>query len=289
MKLVSLIFIGLLSALGAGATVSVLSAKDGVSPTSKESLYERITSTGTIRCGYTSWKPVFFIDPVTGEKKGIFHDLIEEAGKRLNLKIVWQEEVGWGSIIESIRSGRVDMVCGGYWLNTPRLRNLSATAPQLYTPLYVYGRQDETRSFKSLNDLNSDQLTVATIDGSGEAEIVAKRFAKTKRFTLTELNTEADEIQALLTNKVDFIVLDVASANVYMAANPGKIRSLLPDEPTVVFPNVMLMPQHEHQLKEVMDNILRNIEYDGTLDDTLARYGVGKSFLRNARPIVSSL
>ena len=112
--------------------------------------------TGTIRCGYTSWDPLFFIDPKTNEKKGIFHDVMEEVGKRLDLKIVWQEEIGWGTITESVKTGRVDMACAGYWLNVGRIKNVLTSTPQIYSPIYIWVRQDDTRAFNSLDDMNSD-------------------------------------------------------------------------------------------------------------------------------------
>ncbi|MDE2029943.1 MAG: transporter substrate-binding domain-containing protein, partial [Alphaproteobacteria bacterium] len=101
----------------------------------RETTYDRVLRTGTIRCGYSDWKPLFWVDPNTKEKKGIFADLTKEIGKRLGLKIVWQEELGWGSVVEAIKSGRVDMSCAGYWLNPARIKNLQPSVPQLYSPL----------------------------------------------------------------------------------------------------------------------------------------------------------
>lgn len=249
----------------------------------KESVYDRIHRTGEIRCGYSSWKPVFFIDPKTGEKKGIFHDIMEEIGRRLEVKIVWQEEIGWGSIVEAVSSGRVDMACSGYWLNAGRIKNMSSSFAQLYTPLGIYVRRDQKVDAKNLDELNNAAFTVATIDGSAESQVIAKRFTKTRKLTLTELNTDADEIEALLTKKADFIILDSASAATYEAANPGKIQNVFGNKPVVVFPNVIFMAAQEIQLKEMIDNMLRSIEYDGTLDAILKSYSAQSAFWRNPK------
>jgi ABC-type amino acid transport substrate-binding protein len=147
-----------------------------------ENTYERILRTGEIRCGYSLWEPLFTIDPKTGEKRGIFYDLMEEAGKRLGFKIIWQEELGWGTIVESVISHRVDMACTAYWLNAGRLKSASSSVPQLYTPLYVWVRQDEARPFASPDDLNSPALTVTSIDGAADNQVIAERFAKAKRW-----------------------------------------------------------------------------------------------------------
>jgi ABC-type amino acid transport substrate-binding protein len=251
----------------------------------KESTYDRVLRTGTIRCGYTSWDPLFFIDPKTNEKKGIFHDMMEEVGKRLDLKIVWQEEIGWGTITESVKTGRVDMACAGYWLNPARIKNVMSSAPQIYSPLNVWVRQDDNRHFNSPDDLNSDQLTVASIDGSAERQLVDRRFPKAKVLSLPELDTNSDEIESLTTRKADFLVVDASSMAAYTAKNPGKIKPLFPDQPLNVFPNVMLLPPDDMRFKDVIDNTLRNIEYDGTLDSILKTYDAESMFLRNPKPV----
>ncbi|MDD5585560.1 MAG: transporter substrate-binding domain-containing protein [Alphaproteobacteria bacterium] len=256
----------------------------GQATPAKETVSERIVRTGTIRCGYSVWQPLFFIDMKTGEKKGIFHDLMEESAKRLNLKIVWQEELGWGTIVESVRTGRVDMACAGYWVNPARIKHVSSTAPQLYAPMYVWVRADDTRKFASPGDLNADQYTVAQIDGGSTSQIVANRFPKAKQLNLPELATNSDWIESLVTNKADFVIDDVTSFNNYMANNPGKIRNLFPDQPVGLYPAGMLLPPDDWRLKDMLDATLRTIEFDGTLDVILKRYDADKMFLRNPKP-----
>jgi len=253
--------------------------------TAKETTYEHVLRTGEIRCGYTSWNPLFYIDPKTNEKVGIFHDMMEEVGKRLGVKIVWQEELGWGTVTESVKNGRVDMACAGYWLNPGRIKNVLASAPQIYSPLYVWTRQDDKRNFNSPEDLNSDQYIAANIDGSADASLLATRFPKTKIFALPELGTNSDMIEALTTGKADFILVDAGSMAAYVANNPGKVKNAFPDKPMNVFPNIMLLPPDDWRFKDVIDNLLRNIEYDGTLDTILKKYKMDESFLRNPPPV----
>ena len=250
----------------------------------KETTYERVLRTGTIRCGYSVWKPLMWADAGTGEKTGIFPDLIEEAGKRLGLKIVWQEELGWGSVVESVRADRVDMACAGYWLNPARIKNLQSSTPQLYSPMYVYIRADDARSFASPQDLNDGQYTISTIDGSAEKQIISARFAKSKNITLPELASSSDALQDLVTKKADFLILDPATANGYMLNNPGKIKNAFPDTPMTLFPTVMLLPPEDAAFKGMIDNILLDIERDGTLDALVKKYEASPLFLRSASP-----
>jgi polar amino acid transport system substrate-binding protein len=284
MKAASLALFVSVIALGVAAWAVQYPVATGASAAPKETTYERILRTGEIHCGYSVWHPLFFIDVTTNEKKGIFHDLMEETAKRLQLKIVWQEELGWGTALESVKNGRVNMACAGYWLHPDRIKHVSFTTPLFYAAINAWVRANDTRPFTRLEDLNSDRLTVGQIDGGATQYAVARRFPKAKQFNLPELTTNADLIESLTTGKIDFIVEDPTSFRDYIVHNPGKVRRLFSEEPVAIFPVVMLLPPNDLRLKEVLDGVLRNMEYDGTLDDILKNYQMDGAFLRNAKP-----
>jgi ABC-type amino acid transport substrate-binding protein len=281
-NIISAVIIGVVSA--AASTALLAPAHSGPAP--KESAYARVLRTGTIRCGYSVWAPLMYVDPNSHEKRGVFPDMIEEAAQRLGLKVVWQEEIGWGSVPEALRAGRVDMACAGYWLNSGRIRTTSSTTPQLYSPLYVWGRPDETRKFSSIEALNKAEFKTDRIDGSVEGSIVEKRLPQVGFVSFSELGTTADKILSLLTHKTDFTVLGPSDVKAYKEKNPQGLKNLFPNQPLVSFPTVMLMPPEEPQLKEMIDNILLSMEYDGTIDAILKKNGMDDAFLRNTRVAV---
>lgn len=81
----------------------------------KESAYDRVIRTGTIRCGYAISPPVMVQDPNTKKLSGLDYDLWQEIGKDLGLKIEFVEEAGWGNFIEGLRSNRYDAFCTELW------------------------------------------------------------------------------------------------------------------------------------------------------------------------------
>ncbi|MDE2029173.1 MAG: transporter substrate-binding domain-containing protein, partial [Alphaproteobacteria bacterium] len=129
------------------------------------------------------------------------------------------------------------------------------------------------------------RYAVSTIDGSADGPIINRRFPKARKTTLPEMDSSANTIQDLLTGKADFVVLDSATADSYMRANPGKIKSAFPNAPVTVFPTVMLLPPKDMPFKSMIDNTLMNIEYDGTLDAILKKYDATRLFLRNPQPV----
>src|SRR4051812_116596 len=64
----------------------------------KESTYARVLRTGEIRCAYEPYAPALMKDPNTGEFSGIFYEIMTEVARRLNVKMNWVEEVGYGVI-----------------------------------------------------------------------------------------------------------------------------------------------------------------------------------------------
>jgi ABC-type amino acid transport substrate-binding protein len=248
----------------------------------KESAYQRVIKSNSIHCGYSQWSPLLYTDPNTNQKAGIFYDLMEEVGKRLSLKIVWQEELGWDTVVQSVNSGRVDMACAGYYLHPDRIKYLSSTLPQIYTPLYIWGRSGD--HFNALEDLNNSKYRFAMVDGGSSNELIAKKFPLAQPLSLPGTASNGELIESLKSKKADFFVDDKSGMAAYQSANPGVIDIVFPDKPVTLIPVVMLLPVEDPQLKDMIDSTLLNIEYDGTLDTILKNNKVDQIFLRNPQP-----
>ena len=53
----------------------------------KESVFEKVVSSGELNCAYAIWPPFFSKDALTGELSGFNYDIIEAVGRELGLKI----------------------------------------------------------------------------------------------------------------------------------------------------------------------------------------------------------
>lgn len=106
----------------------------------KESVYDRVLASGTIRCGYATWPPYMMKDPNTGTLSGINYDVMELIGKELNLKIDWVEEVPWGSVYANLNANRMDVMCATIWDDGERVKQFTLSDPQFYSALYAYVR-----------------------------------------------------------------------------------------------------------------------------------------------------
>ena len=208
-----------------GATL-VLGKNHSVSE-KKETAYERVLRTGTLRCGYIIWPPEFKKDINTGQFSGIAYDIMTGVAKRLNWKIDWVEEVNFTTMSAALKAKRFDGICFSLYRDSPRAVFSRFTAPLYYSGTGVFVRADDHR-FDTINPylLNDAQYRVATMDGEMSAITARNRFPKTQQVSLPNTANPTDLLLNVVTGKADFTLMNTGAASEFMAKNPGQIRNI---------------------------------------------------------------
>lgn len=252
----------------------------------KETAFERVMRTRTLRCAYAMWPPHFMIDSKTGEKQGINYELWEAIGKVANLKIEWVEEVGYGSFPDNLNSGKEDAFCSGSWMSVPRGQKVEYTAPSEYTPLYAYVREGDTRFDHNIGALNDQQYTISTVDGSTMAAVADKSFPKAKKHALPGLADDSPVILAVAEGKADATFMEDMIIGSYNKNNPDKkLRRVITDNPVRTFGASFSVAKGEWQLRDMINVALAELQGDGTIDRIISKYEIiPGSILRVAKP-----
>lgn len=235
------------------------------------SVYRRVLNSGTIRCGYPIFPPYCMRDPNTGKLSGIFVDVLEEAGKNLGLKIIWAEEVGWGTIIEGLETNRYDLVPSGVWPNANRGRHASFTTPLFYNGLEVYVRANDNRFTNNLQKINSESVTIATIDGCHGQDIAKKRFPNAHRLTHTDMSDDGQIFLDVATHKADVTFADPSRAALFLKNNPGTLKNITA-KPIEIEANTMMFKIGEPAFKSMLDTALTELINNGYVDQVLNKY-----------------
>lgn len=250
----------------------------------KESAFDRVMKTQTIRCGYNQYAPYFIKDANTGEFSGIFHDIMEELGKNAGLKIEWAEEVGFDGIFTGLADGRYDVWCSGIWPSTSRSRVGTFTSPVFFSTIVSWAKPGEAR-FKTLADFNKADVRLATIDGAQEDSIARTDFPLAQRISSSASTLFTDNFLKISTGKADVVFAEPSAAMAYAAANPGKLAPLLPEQPLRVFGNTLAVNKGETSLNELLDQGMLELLYSGRIEAILKRHEkYPGSFLRVAKP-----
>jgi len=241
----------------------------------KESAYERIMRTGTIRCGYIIYPPQLSLDVNTGKLSGIAYDLTERMGKDLNLKIEWAEEIGTANWMEGLHNGRYDVLCNAAWATTVRAPQILVSVPAFFTAVNAYARRDDHRFDDNLNIANAPDFKIVTIDGSTSDAIARESFPKAKSVPLPELSDFSQLLLEVSTRKADITFSEAAQFNAFDQKNPNILRNITPDRPVRLIQNTFFVDRHEHQLIAMLNLALQNLIYDGFVDRVLDRYENG--------------
>jgi len=287
MKPLHLILVIILSFLTAFATVRFAATYNGTVPTQprKETTYERVIRTGEIRCAYAVYEPPLIKDLNTGKLSGIFYDVMEEVGRRLNLKINWVEEVGYGTIAAGFETDRYDAFCNTVWPTPERSRAASFTIPLYYSPVDILIRADDHRFDSDPSKLNSPDYIFAVKDGDVSDTFVKQIFPNAKTTSIPDMADTSQLLVDVTNKKADAAINSPELLYQYLDKNPGALRDLTPDHPINAAPNTIMIKPDQYQFKMMLDVTLQGLLNSGFIDAELKKYqSYHPIYLRDALP-----
>ena len=251
----------------------------------RTSAYERVMSTGVIRCGYVTYPPGCIKDANTGKLNGIFVDAIQKASENMGLKVEWAEEVGWGSMIEGLKSDRYDLVCSPVWANASRGKQAAFSVPLFFSGIGIYVRANDTRFDGSPERINSPTIRVATVDGEMSDIIARSDFALASRVSHPQLSDVGQLLLDVADGKADATFVEPYIAQLFEKSHPGALKNIVAAHPIRVFPNTMMLRIDEPELRSMLDTALAELLNSGFVDESLRRYSPRSgAFYPVARP-----
>lgn len=274
----------LFALLALGFTSGCTSVEKG-SLSSKDCLYDRVMASGKIRCGYFLFPPYSIKDPQTGKLSGIFVDTIEEAAKNLGLSVEWSEEVGYGSMVEGIKTGRYDLVPSGVWPNANRARYADFSVPLFYSGIVVYARADDNRFNSNFKAINAKTVTISTIDGTVQDAMAHKDFPEAKVLSHPEMSDASQILLDVTSHKADVTFIEPGLAAIFLKSHPGSVKDVSPAKPLGVVGNTMMFKLGEPSFKSMLNTALSELINTGVVDKLIDKYEPGRgAYYRVSRP-----
>ena len=248
----------------------------------KESVYERVIRTGKIRCGYLNWAPLMFTNLETGRIEGVWADVTREVGKQLQLEIEWTEEISLATYLQDLNNGRYDVECSSGWPTGVRGKFVDYLDPAFFIPHYVVIREDEDR-FSNENQLKQPSIRMAVIDGENTHLVQREQFPNNQTLQLPGTSQASDLALSVITNKADFTVLDKLSVDLFNQANERKLKTI--GAPLSNISITYSVPSGETQLKNMIQNAMNMLVYNGKLNRILDKHDPDKSkYIRVRNP-----
>lgn len=239
----------------------------------KESAFERVTNTGTLRCAYATLSPFIIVDPATKKITGALHDITEEMAKRLNLKVEWTEEVAYSQISAGIKANKYDAFCGTLWATPARAAGSAFSAPIYFNTVNACVRGDSTEYDKSSDPLNSPDKTLIGYDGDISSQLARTLFPKAKILSIPENVSFAEAISWIATKKADALATcDRVIVDDFNAQNEKKLKIASPGKPLTHIQVVYGLPLNDSALKNMVDTAIFDMQADGTIARLMTPY-----------------
>ncbi len=239
----------------------------------KESVYDRVMKTGTIRCGYGVFPPIIMKEPNTGEIKGIFADIMNEIGKVSDLKIEWVQEVDWGQIPQALSSGKIDAMCAGMWGTPKRGKVMAFSKPLFFSYAKAYARYDDNRFDNNMKAINDPQVKLSVNDGDISMEIAERFFPKADRVSKIQLAGEDFLLMNVATQKADIALTTPSIAQNYIKNNPKSIKEIPLPNYLAINQNVIGVGIHDDAMVRLLNAAIDDLQYNGVIKGIFEKYG----------------
>jgi polar amino acid transport system substrate-binding protein len=181
------LFTGSLIVASAAALIlpGVAVAQEGDGGLDPNSVLSKTRKAGTLRMGYAQTAPWFYKDAKTGALQGIYFDVAEEMCKLLQVKSEYEETTFADSTL-ALRRGDYDVFVSSLTYTVPRATTVAFPTP----PLWQRGslaliHKDNVGRFKTMEDLNSPDVTIAVNTGTSAEAQQRRLFPKSKVLATT--------------------------------------------------------------------------------------------------------
>ncbi|WP_349295138.1 transporter substrate-binding domain-containing protein (plasmid) [Thioclava sp. 'Guangxiensis'] len=225
-----------------------------------------IKAAGKVRAGAVEAKPWFTQDFASGDWKGLVPDILEAVFAPEGISVDYID-TQWGTAVAGLQSGRFDLM-GAYNSTPERAEAIDFTKAIGGLRLTILTLKDNAASFANWDAIDSPDVKLAVIDGSGAARILQPKLTKTTWVATPSSDTMFLELES---GRVDAIVTSDAQVADYIASRDR--GTMVIPEPVERQPtNIGLRKSEDHELLDWLDTRIAALEADGTMDKIWAKY-----------------
>jgi polar amino acid transport system substrate-binding protein len=211
-----------------------------------------------------AYTPLNFADPKTGEGIGWEYDAMNEIGRRLNAKVEWNL-TAWDVMIEAVRTGQFDVGMDGITINDERKTQVDFSDPYMSSEQFMLVRADEERVTGKESFAENTDLLIGAQAGTSNfyAAVYEVLDGDEANPRIKLFDTFGASVQALKSGDVDMVLMDQASVEGYIGANPDTFKTVGEAVGSDEF-GFILTPGSD--LREPINAALASMKADGFID-----------------------
>lgn len=195
-------------------------------------------------------------DDVVGIDVEIAQAVCDELGKELVV-----EDMAFDSVITSVSSGKADFGLAGITVTDERKESVNFSDTYAHTSQVVIVMEDS--DITCVDDLTGKTLGVQ-LGTTGDIYAGDVDGAIVERY-----NKGFEAVQAMMTGKIDAVIIDQEPAKAFVAENEG-IKIL--DEAFTEEDYAMAIAKDNDELVEAINDALATLKESGKLDEIVAKY-----------------
>lgn len=178
-------------ALGATAGASAQSARQELA---KESVLETIQQRGAINIGLSAFVPWAMRDK-NGDLIGFEIDVAKKVAEDMGVEVNFVP-TAWDGIIPALIAGKFDVIISGMSVTAKRNLTVNFTRPYARTGYIVIANAKlaEEKGIGGLEDLNREDVTIASRRGSTGAEAMNRHFPKARKIYFDDDTLSVQEV-----------------------------------------------------------------------------------------------
>lgn len=214
-----------------------------------------------------AFPPYEFVDD-NGEYAGIDIELAQEIAKILGKELVI-EDVEFGSIIGGVETGKYDVGIAGMTVTDERLESVNFSNSYATGVQVVIVKKDG--DIKTLDDV-ADKGAQIGVQQDTTGHIYASDSVENGGYgedKVTSYKTGADAVQALVSDKVDCVIIDNEPAKSFVEANEG--LEILETEYVTENYAIAIGKDNEKLLNDV-NNAIAELKANGKLNAIISKY-----------------
>lgn len=221
--------------------------ESGIPP---DSVLAKIKKGGSLKVGFAQTPLWFYKDAKSGELRGVYKELVDMLARDLEMTVAWQE-VTFANATVGLRKGDFDLFGSSAVYTIPR-----GLACNFVGPLWVKGshaivHNDDAEKFKTIEDLNSPDVTFSVSAGSSEEQRLPLLFPKAKFIAIAGQQVMAAE--PVRTRRATAYVVGDSDAIALVKRNGAWAHIVDPEHPFDKRPNTWLIRHGDVAWKNFLD------------------------------------
>ena len=212
------LFVAAVVAVGLLAPYRPAKAQDVRQSLSASSMIEEVKHQGVLKVGLSTFVP-WAMPSKSGPMIGFEVDVAQKLADDMKVKLQFVPTT-WDGIIPALIAKKFDIIIGGMTITPERNLTINFTAPYEHAESYVLVGKKYADKFKSLDDFNNPDVTIANVRGATTAIFAKQAFPKAQHLLF---DGENQGLQEVLNGKAQAVMASTPTPAIWMAKYPDAL------------------------------------------------------------------